>query len=99
MIEIITSYNRLKKNLPFLLDMSGYRLDYIAESLGFNKSYFYNKKSKNKFSNEEFEKIINFIWRDDLEDKFLIEVMKQSEQSDRLGEEQTKKMIDEMLNL
>lgn len=97
MLDVIVRYRNLKSNLPLLLDMSGYRLDFIAESLGFSKAYFYNKKSKNKFSNEEFERIIDFIWRDDMEDKMLEYAMKESEGTERLGEKATKDLIGQLI--
>ncbi len=52
MLAVIENYNLLKENLPRLLDLSGYRMDYLAEQLGLSKNYFYTKKSKNKFSSE-----------------------------------------------
>ncbi|MFT4203781.1 MAG: hypothetical protein QM610_07660 [Chitinophagaceae bacterium] len=97
MLDVITKYNTLKSHLPMLLDMSGYRLDFVAESLGFSKAYFYNKKSKNKFSNEEFEKIVNFIWRDEMEDKLLEMSMQESEKTERVGEAATKALIDKLI--
>ena len=75
MLEVIENYNRLKSNLPQLLDLSGYRMDYIAEQLGFAKNYFYAKKSKNRFSSEEFEKIISFIWKEEFEDWFCSQII------------------------
>jgi hypothetical protein len=77
MLAVIENYNILRKTLPRLLDMSGYRMDYVAEKLGLSKNYFYAKKSKNKFSDEEFEKIIAFIWRDEFRDILDEELVKQ----------------------
>ena len=68
MVAVIENYNLLKSSLPKLLDLSGYRMDYVAEKIGLSKNYFYAKKSKNNFSHEEFEKIIAFIWRDEFQD-------------------------------
>ena len=68
MVAVIENYNLLKSSLPKLLDLSGYRMDYLAEKIGLSKNYFYAKKSKNNFSHEEFEKIIAFIWKDEFQD-------------------------------
>jgi hypothetical protein len=77
MLTVIENYNILRKALPRLLEVSGYRMDYLAEQMGISKNYFYTKKSKNTFSNEEFEKIIAFIWRDEFQDILDEELMKQ----------------------
>ena len=76
MLAVIENYNLLKKSLPRLLDLSGYRMDYLAERLGLSKNYFYTKKSKNTFSNEEFEQLIAFIWRDEFQDFLDEELLK-----------------------
>lgn len=76
MIDIIENYNILRSNLPKLLDLSGYRMDYIAEKAGISKNYFYTKKSKNSFAHEEFEKIIGIIWKDEFRDIMELEIMK-----------------------
>lgn len=68
MLAVVENYNLLKSSLPKLLDLSGYRMDYLAEKIGLSKNYFYAKKSKNNFSHDEFEKIIAFIWRDEFQD-------------------------------
>jgi len=77
MLAVIENYNLLRKTLPRLLDISGYRMDYLAEQLGISKNYFYTKKSKNTFSNDEFEKIVAFIWRDEFQGILDEEMVKQ----------------------
>ena len=94
MLAVIENYNILRMALPRLLDISGYRMDYLAEQLGLSKNYFYAKKSKNKFSNDEFEKIIAFIWRDEFQDILDEEIIKQkmTEGKNLTGEEFKRKM-------
>ncbi len=45
MIDIINDFEDLQKKFGLLLDKSGYRFDYLANTIGMQRSNFYVKKS------------------------------------------------------
>ncbi len=81
MISVIKNWSLLKNSLPKLIDLSDYTTDLLSEKIGLSKDYFLSKKRRNSFSNDEFEKLIALIWRDEFQDildeELLIEKMYQ----------------------
>lgn len=89
MLDIITDYEALQKNFGLLLDRSGYRLDYLATQIGIERSYFYVKKNRGKFTLPEMKKLLKIIWKPEMEDLIEGEILKKAES----GENATAKEI------
>lgn len=79
MLDIIDDYERLQKNFGVLLDKSGYRLDYLAKTIGINRSNFYVKKNRGKFTNVEMKKLLKIIWTPEMEDIIEGEILKKAD--------------------
>jgi len=77
MIPIIKEYRALKNNLGKIVDISGYRNDYIAAKIGMKSTQFAMKKKRNNWSDEEVERILNLLTsiNEDVEDAILLETM------------------------
>jgi len=95
MFTILQEYRIFKNLFPKLLELSGYKMEYLAERLGITPSAFSMKKKRNSFDLDEMEEVTNIIWNDYLEDKFLAEAMKQSKKEGHLTKAETKKLFAE----
>lgn len=68
MIDIINDFEDLQKKFGFLLDRSGYRFDYLANTIGMQRNNFYVKKSVEKFTLAEMKKFLKIISKPEMED-------------------------------
>ncbi|MBO9620987.1 MAG: hypothetical protein J7539_18360 [Niabella sp.] len=75
MINIITNYKTLLHALPQLIEVSGYKSEYIAKKLDMRPGNFSVKKQRGNWTVDEVETIINTISNKDVEvllDKLII---------------------------
>ena len=77
--EVVEEYMFLQKNVDKLIKLSGYRIGYITDNLGMDKTSFYLKRKNANFSPEEFQKLLMIIRADDLEDKVLLKMSLEDE--------------------
>ncbi|MFT4092393.1 MAG: hypothetical protein QM640_02045 [Niabella sp.] len=77
MTVAIKNYKAIVKALPQLIEVSGYKNDYIAKKLNMRPGYFSAKKTKGSWSLDEVEKIIETITNKDVEN-YLDELLIQS---------------------
>ena len=74
-IDIVSNYKHLVMNINTLIDVSGYRNDYIAKKLGIPASSFSVKKNRGSFSVDDMEKIMQVIDNEDVEDYLMLQEM------------------------
>lgn len=93
MIPIIREYRALKDNLGKIVDISGYRNDYIASKIGMKSTQFAMKKKRNNWSDEEVENILNLLTsaNEDVEDAILLETMNARKEDEVISLEAFKK--------
>ena len=91
MLGIIEDYKELKSHLGILIDKSGYKNAYIAEKVGIPASNFSQKKKRGNWSLEEIEKVLKVIENQELEDIFLLEIVKERDKGDTISYEQFQK--------
>ncbi|MGG7663266.1 hypothetical protein [Dyadobacter sp. BHUBP1] len=91
MLGIIEDYKELRQNLGLLIDKSGYRNAYIADKVGIPASNFSQKKKRGNWSLEEMERVLTVIENQELEDLFLLEIIKQRDKGDTITYEQFRK--------
>lgn len=58
MIAAVENYKNLRVSLAHLIDISGYRNDYVAKKIGMRPPHFSVKKTKGNWTEQEVEKII-----------------------------------------
>ncbi|HRP56204.1 hypothetical protein [Agriterribacter sp.] len=68
MTNIIDKYRILLHAVPRLIEISGYKNEYIAQKLDMTPTHFSAKKSKGNWSIDEVEKILKTISNEDVED-------------------------------
>jgi len=81
-IEIVNNYKVLANNIGRLIEVSGYRNDYIARKIGLTPVNFATKKKRGSLSVDEIEKILKVIDNEDVEDYLMLEIMRQESGSD-----------------
>ncbi|HAH24212.1 MAG TPA: hypothetical protein DCL77_10745 [Prolixibacteraceae bacterium] len=60
-MRIIESYKELKRNIPLLIEASGYKDNYIARKIGMPIPNFSAKKRRSNWDEEDIERIIKVI--------------------------------------
>jgi hypothetical protein len=90
MIDIINDYELLQKNFGKLLDRSGYRLDYLAKEIGMTREYFYVKKQRGTFNHDQMKKLLNIIWKPEMEDVLFGEILKKYDKGDYATQDEIK---------
>lgn len=79
LIETVKNYRLITGNIDKLIEASGYKIKWIEEQMGIDRVSFYNKRKKNKFSEQEIERLLTIIRADELEDKILVELSLEAE--------------------
>ncbi len=90
-LQLVSSYKRLLASVADIIDVSGYRHDYIAKKLGIKPQNFSTKKKKASWTPDELEKLLIVIDNEDVENFLLLEQMRSMEQEETLTLEQFKK--------
>ena len=75
-VDIVSNYKNLVLNINTLIDVSGYRNDYIAKKLGILPSSFSVKKNRGSFSVDDIEKIMQVIDNEDVENYLMLQEMR-----------------------
>ncbi|MBV4355771.1 hypothetical protein [Pinibacter aurantiacus] len=77
MIAAVENYKTLKASLAHLIDISGYRNDYVAKKIGMRPPHFSVKKTKGNWTEEEVEKIVAVLTHvnEEVNDFILSEIM------------------------
>lgn len=92
MIEIINQYEKLKSEISYYIDISGYKNNFLSEQLNIGRVTFQRKKVNGTFTFEEVKKLAKFIFAQEYVKRaeMLNEVLDQS-----LKESQKGKVIDD----
>lgn len=61
MIPIVETYKKIKESIPELLNVSGYRNDFIAKKIGMKPSYFSIKKQRGNWTEKDIQKILSIL--------------------------------------
>lgn len=70
-MHVINQYKKLVHNIPAMIELSGYRNDYISRKLNITPQRFSLKKRNESWSVDEVEKLLNIIMNEDIEDFLL----------------------------
>lgn len=94
-MNIISNYRTLKNQIPSLIEISGYKNEYIAEKIGISAAAFAAKKKRNSWNETEVEKIIETLTtpNEDVEEYMLLQLMKARENEERLSVQELKSMF------
>lgn len=93
MQEAVLNYKLLVDNLGELIQVSGYRNDFIAKKLGIKATTFSVKKKRATWTPEEVEKLLSVIDNEETEDYYLGLVMKSLESDETITLAEFKKQV------
>jgi uncharacterized protein YjcR len=97
LVEIVKDYYTVVESIPKLIDASGFRNDFLAEKLGIKAQTFSSKKTNQRWSKDELLKLFNFLDTDDVEDTYMVELMKSRENDETISVEEFKRNIGKLL--
>jgi predicted transcriptional regulator len=86
--EIISNYKSLAANISQLIEVSGYRNDFIAKKIGIQPQTFSVKKGRKSFTVDEIEKIINVIDNEEVEDYMMLEIMRTRKNDENISSDE-----------
>lgn len=92
-LEIVSDYKNLISNINQLIDISGYRNDYIAKKIGLLPQTFSVKKKRKSFSVEEVGKIMEVIDNEEVEEFVMLEVLRSRKGDDNLSNHEFKTLM------
>ena len=94
MIAIVDQYLNIKKSIAKIIEVSGYRNDYVAKKIGITPSTFAVKKQRHSFSDEEIKDILNVVTmpNEDVENYLLLEEMRRLKDDEEISYNEFKKM-------
>jgi hypothetical protein len=76
MSNVIENYKKIKNSIPELIEISGYRNDYIAKQLGIKPSNFSAKKQRGNWNEDELTVILNTLRKPSIElEDFLDDIL------------------------
>jgi hypothetical protein len=74
-LDIVTNYERLVNEIGQIIEISGYRNDYIAKKIGMTPANFSAKKSRMSFTVAEMKGIVEVIDNEDVADYLMAREM------------------------
>jgi hypothetical protein len=79
--------------MPNIIELSGYKNEYIARKIEMKPQYFSVKKQRNSFNLVEVEKILSVIFNQDVEDYILLLEMRSRKNDETVTLAEYKKEI------
>jgi len=92
-LSIVKEYKNLLFNLSKVIDISGYRNDYIAQKIGMKAPNFAVKKKRATWTVDEVEKILITVENEDVRNFLEIQKIKNSETGKALSSEDFEKQM------
>ena len=92
-ISIINNYRKLVDEMPKIIELSGYKNEYIARKMEMKPQFFSVKKNRNTFDVEQVEKILSIIFNEDVEDYLMLIEMQNRKNDETLTLAEYKKEI------
>jgi hypothetical protein len=95
MNSIIENYKKIKSAIPELIEMSGYRNDYIAKRMGMKPANFSVKKQRGNWNEDELEQILNALTNptDDVENFLMLQEMRSLKDDENITADEFKKAM------
>lgn len=91
--EIVNNYEDLVMNIGKLIEVSGYRNDYISKKIGLSNVNFSAKKNRKTFTLEEVKKIVGIINNEDVNDYLMLRAMEARQDDETLSHDELYKSL------
>lgn len=89
--NIVTDYQTLVRSIPQLIEISGYRSDFLARKIGLKPANFSVKKQRGNWSTDEVEKLLELINNEEVENYLMLELMRNRKDDEDISYEDYKK--------
>lgn len=67
-ISLVNNYKQLLNNIPEIIEISGYKNEYIAMKMNIKPQYLSLKKKRSSWNVDDVENLLNIIMNKDVED-------------------------------
>ena len=91
--HIVATYKRLLGNVAAIIEVSGYRNDYIAKKLGLKAQNFSAKKQRGNWTPDELEKLLTVVNNEDVANYLMLENMRIMKEDETVSYDEYKKLI------
>lgn len=91
---IVSRYVELVKSIPHLIELSGYRNDYLSKKMGMKTATFSAKKQRGTWQPEEVDQLLLLITNEDVEDYFMLQEMRKYKNDEEISYEEFMKKYD-----
>ena len=92
-VQAIENYKAILSEINTIIDISGYKNEYIARKLDIQPQYLSVKKIRNSFSLEDVEKILAIVMNEDVANFFMLKEMELRDKEEEIGLADFKKMM------
>ncbi len=92
--EIARNYKTLLGLLPELIEVSGYRNDYLSRKMGISPATFSAKKQRGNWSADDVVHLMSIIENEDVEDYLMLQMMRAAKDEETITAGQFRKEIE-----
>lgn len=93
LVEIANKYKNLLHFLPDLIEVSGYRNDYLSKKMGLTPATFSAKKQRGNWSVNEIIKLMSIIENEDVEDYLMLQLLREAKDDETVSTDEFRKEI------
>jgi hypothetical protein len=90
---IIDNYKSLLQNLPELINVSGYRNDFISRKMGLSAATFSAKKKRGNWSADEVMQLIKIIKNEEVDDYLMLQLMRGNGKDETITADEFRKEV------
>jgi hypothetical protein len=92
-LQIANDYKTLLHHLPDLIDVSGYRNDYLSKKMGLSAATFSAKKQRGNWTIDEVIKLMTIIANEDVEDFLMLQIMRETKNEETISADEFRKEV------
>ncbi|MGN6493313.1 MAG: hypothetical protein ACTHLE_15035 [Agriterribacter sp.] len=95
MLTVFSEYNAIKNSISELIEVSGYRNDYLARKVGISQANFSAKKQRGSWTDKEVQRLVELLTsvNEEVEDMLMLKVAKAREAETPITYEEYKKQL------
>jgi uncharacterized protein YjcR len=93
LLSIANNYKTLIRFLPELIDVSGYRNDYLSKKMGLTPATFSAKKQRGNWSTDDVVKLMGIIENEDVEDYLMLQLLRADKDDETISADEFRKEI------
>ena len=91
--DIANNYSTLLKFLPELIDVSGYRNDYLSKKMGISPATFSAKKQRGNWTADDVLKLVSIIENEDVDDFLMLQLLRAAKEDETISADEFRKEI------